>query len=109
MRVGYRMFLSLFTNWTVGLFNGYKQKENGLPNGLKYGTMGLATITTMFQTLGNFESVNTPRQKIATLFIIVPLLIGTNFCVGHHMGKTIRYLADNKGDPSKDGIRINLL
>lgn len=104
--------LSLFTNWAVGLINGYKQKENGLPNGIKYGTMGLTTAIGMFKGLGNFDVPNlshiTAGQKLFGLFVGVPLVIGANFCVGHHMGKAIRWAEDdsNKG---KSGIRINLL
>lgn len=30
------MSLSLFTNWAVGLINGYKQTDGGLPNNIKY-------------------------------------------------------------------------
>jgi hypothetical protein len=106
------MSLSLFTNWAVGLINGYKQKENGLPNGIKYGTIGVTTGVAMLRTLANFDTPNiikmTSGQKMAGLFIGVPLLMGTNFCVGHHMGKAIRWAEDDPR-PSKNGVRIQLL
>ncbi len=103
---------SLFSNWAVGLINGYKQKENGLPNDIKYGTMGVTTITTMMRTLANFDRPEVIRatsgQKIAGLFIGVPLLMATNFCVGHHLGKAIRW-AEDEPRSGKNGVRIQLL
>jgi len=111
------MSLSLFTNWAVGLINGYKQKENGLPNGIKYGTMGITTSVAMFKTLANWDtpsaknllsSTITPGQKLFGLFVGVPLVMGMNFCVGHHMGKAIRFAEDDER-PSKNGVRIQLL
>lgn len=111
------MSFTLFTNWAVGVINGYKQKENGLPNNIKYGTIGLSTFMTMFKTLGYLDtSVNkkfisattTPGQKLAGLFIGIPLIMGTNFCVGHHMGKAIRYAEDDSRS-SKNGVRIKLI
>lgn len=114
------MSLSLFTNWAVGLINGYKQKENGLPNGIKYGTMGITTSVEIIKKLGtlgiwdtpsakNLLSVTTtPGQKLLGLFIGVPLGIGINFCLGHHMGKAIRFAEDDER-PSKNGVKIQLL
>jgi hypothetical protein len=111
------MSLSLFTNWAVGLINGYKQKENGLPNGIKYGTMGITTSVAMIKTLGNWDTPSaknmmsatiTPGQKLFGLFIGVPLVMGMNFCVGHHMGKAIRF-AEDDDRPGKNGVKIQLL
>ena len=113
------MSLSLFTNWAVGLINGYKQKENGLPNGIKYGTMGITTSVAMIKTLANLDTPTkvtnnfisaapTPGQKLFGLFIGVPIVMGMNFCVGHHMGKAIRWAEDDSN--KRDGrIKINLL
>ena len=50
----------------------------------------------------------TSGQKLAGLFIGVPLVMGMNFCVGHHMGKAIRYAEDDER-PGKNGVRIQLL
>jgi hypothetical protein len=111
------MSLSLFTNWAVGLINGYKQKENGLPNGIKYGTMGITTSVAMFKTLGSWDTPSaknllsttiTPGQKLFGLFIGVPLVMGMNFCVGHHMGKAIRFAEDDP-KPSSEKVKIQLL
>ena len=106
------MSLSLFTNWAVGVINGYKQKENALPNGIKYGTIGVTTTVAMIKTLADFDTPNiikmTSGQKLAGLFIGVPLVMGMNFCVGHHMGKAIRYAEDDER-PGKNGVRIQLL
>lgn len=111
------MSLSIFTNWAVGLINGYKQKENGLPNNIKYGTLGITTTVAMFKTMGNWDTPLakdmisasiTPGQKLAGLFIGVPLLMGMNFCVGHHMGKAIRW-AEDEPKSGKNGIKIQLL
>lgn len=103
------MNLSLFTNWTVGVINGYKQKENGLPNGIKYGTMGITTSVAMFKTLANWgtptakllSATVTPGQKLFGLFIGVPLVMCMNFYVGHHMGKAIRFTEDDSKSPVK--------
>jgi hypothetical protein len=102
---------SLFTNWSVGVLNGFKQKENGLPNGIKYGTMGVTTFAAMIKVLANFDTPSlvkaTSGQKMAGLFIGVPMLMATNFCVGHHFGKALRYSGE---DPSSDkGVKIHLL
>jgi hypothetical protein len=108
------MSLSIFTNWAVGLINGYKQKENGIPNGIKYGTMGITTSVVMIKTLAEFDSPTivrvgaTPGQKLFSLFIGVPLVMGMNFCVGHHMGKAIRW-AEDDSKSNKGGVRIQLL
>ena len=111
------MSLSIFTTWAVGLINGYKQQENGVPNGIKYGTMGITTSIAMLKTLANFDtpasknllsSTITPGQKLFGLFVGVPLVMGMNFCVGHHMGKAIRF-AEDDDRPSKNGVKIQLL
>jgi hypothetical protein len=103
---------SLFTNWAVGVLNGYKQKENGLPNSIKYGTMGVTTAVAMIKTLGNFDAPNVVRatggQKLAGLFIAVPILMSTNFCVGHHLGKAVRY-AEDDGSSKGTKVRLQLL
>jgi hypothetical protein len=107
------MSLYLFTNWAVGLINGYKQKDNGLPNNIKYGTISVTTFSAILKVLVNLDSPlflkATSGQKMAGLFISVPIIMATmatNFCVGHHMGKAIRWTED---DPRSDnGVRIQL-
>ncbi len=104
------MGLSLFANWAVGLINGYKQKDNGLPNSIKYGSMGVTTSILMLNTLGSWDMpvakkyislTVTPGQKLAGLFIGVALIVGMNFCAGHHMGKAIRWAEDDSKAPVK--------
>ena len=103
---------SLFTNWAVGVLNGYKQKENGLPNGIKYGTMGVTTFASMIRVIGNFGTppitTYTAGQKMAGLFIAVPIVMATNFCVGHHLGKAVRY-AEDDGSAKGTKVRLQLL
>jgi hypothetical protein len=102
----------MFTNWTVGLLNGYKQKENGLPNDIKYGTMGLTTFAGILKVLGNFDkytnTARTPGQLASALLLGVSLAIGANFCLGHHMGKAIRYVEDQPRS-NKGNVKITLL
>jgi hypothetical protein len=95
--------LSLITNWAVGIINGYKQKENGLPNGIKYGTIGVTSVATMMRALANIPSIPkiTPGQSMAGIFIGVPFIIGTNFCVGNYLGKALRYAEDDQRGPVK--------
>ena len=50
----------------------------------------------------------TPGQKLAGLFIGVPIVMATNFCVGHHMGKAVRW-AEDEPRSGKSGIRLQLL
>jgi hypothetical protein len=89
------MSLSIFTNWAVGAINGYKQKENGLPNGIKYGTLGLSTLVGTIKVLGSeFSPSVRPAHRLAGIFIGVPVLVGTTFCLGHHLGKAVRYAED---------------
>ncbi len=108
------MSLSLITNWAVGLINGYKQQENGLSNSIKYGTMGLTSASCIFKVLGEVD-INTINRlslgsKLIGVFIITPLLVGTNFCIGHHLGKAIRYTDyDFKQDKNKNNIKLQLL
>ncbi len=95
------MSLSLFTNWTVGVLNGYMQKDGGLPRGISYGTMGVTTFTMMIRMFGNLDETNvnlSPRQKFVGMCIAAPLIIATNFCVGHHLGKAISYVKDKNSN-----------
>lgn len=97
------MSLSIFTNWTTGILNGYSFKENGLPKGIIYGTLGVTTFANMVKVLANF---NTPEikyysagNKLASLFIGVPIMMGTSFCIGNFLGKAVRHVKDIPSDP----------
>ena len=91
-------FLSFFANWSVGVINGYKLKENGLPNGIKYGMMGTTTVASMLRVLLSMNLKGLPQaaiaQKLGLVCFGVPFVVATNFCVGHHFGKAIRNLDD---------------
>jgi hypothetical protein len=106
------MALVALTNWAAGLLNGYKYKENGLPNSIKYSTLGVTTFGGMIRVLGNFDSPNITRltagQKLGGLFIAVPIVMGTQFCMGHHIGKAIRWSEDEPRS-NKNGIKFQLL
>jgi hypothetical protein len=101
------MNIATITTWAVGLINGYKQKENGLPNQIIYGTMGAASIVNMMKVIG-VSTLKPPGILMGGLFIGVPLVVGTTFCVGHHFGKAIRW-AEDSSPLGKNQIRIKLL
>ena len=87
-----------FTSWCVGLINGYKHRENGLPNDIKYGTIGITSFMEGIKIMAKLDkpllAATTPMQKGFIFFILTPFIVSSNFCVGHHMGKAIRYGED---------------
>jgi hypothetical protein len=92
------MSLALFANWSVGVINGYKLKESGLPKDITYGTMGATIVAAWMRVLPTMNLRGLPQaaiaQKLAAFVIAAPLIVGTNFCVGHHLGKALRRLDD---------------
>lgn len=91
------VFLPVFSNWAVGSINGYKYKEGGLPNNMKYGTMGAFSVYALMNVVSNFDTPNirlSTGAKLGGLVIGVPLAVGLNFCFGHQLGKAVRYLKD---------------
>ena len=100
------MSLSLVTGWTVGAINGYK--EGGLPNSIKYSTMGLVSGATCINIVRN-QGINpkTPGQFLAALLLGPPLVSGSVFCLGHHLGKAIGY--SNESEDKRDRVSIKLL
>jgi hypothetical protein len=76
----------------VGILNGYASNEGGLPTNIKYGTMGLTTGVYSLKVLGD-ASVPTTRPVIlaTTLFMTVPALVGTTFCLGGYVGRAANY------------------
>jgi hypothetical protein len=67
----------------VGILNGYASKEGGLPTNIKYGTMGLTTGVYALKVLGDTSALTTrPVILATTLFVTVPALVGTTFCLG---------------------------
>lgn len=84
--------MSLFSTWIVGILNGYASKEGGLPTNIKYGSMGLTAGVYALKVLGD-ASARTTRPAIlaATLFVTVPALVGTTFCIGDHVGRAANH------------------
>lgn len=97
------MSLSIFTNWATGVLNGYSLKDNGLPKGIIYGTLGVTTFANMVKVLGSFNAPeikhHTAGNKLASLFIGVPIMMGTSFCIGNFFGKGIRHVKDISSEP----------
>jgi hypothetical protein len=72
----------------VGILNGYASKEGGLPTNIKYGTMGLTTGVYALKVLGDTSALTTrPVILATTLFVTVPALAGTTFCLGGYVGR----------------------
>lgn len=96
------MSLSLFSTWSVGALNGYKLKEDGLPNSIKYGTMALASGIHIVKGLGNLKTpIINPGISLFGLGVIVPFMVGTTFCVGNYVGKGVRYAEDSQSGSLK--------
>lgn len=93
------MSLSLITNGSVGFINGYNKKDNGVPNSIKYGIIGVTSVDGILKVLVNANIPDfiksSSRQNLARIFIGIPLIMGTNFCIGHHIGKAVYYV-ENK-------------
>jgi hypothetical protein len=100
--------LSLFTGWAVGAVNGYKYNEGGLSNSIKYGTMGLVGGTHIINIFRN-QSIKpaTPGQFLAAILIGPPLVSGSVFCLGHHLGKAVGYAEESEN--KKNHVSIKLL
>jgi hypothetical protein len=101
------MTISNFSVWFVGLMNGYKKEEDKLPNSIKYGTMGITTVINMIKFTGNIKPpITNPGSILAGLFIGVPLVTGSVFCLGNFLGKAVRY---SKTPDKEKGTTITLL
>lgn len=89
--------LSLFSNWGIGILNGYKYKEDGISNKIKYTAMSVSSL--LFGTRIIFEEniqKLSPKYLFTTFLIVAPLVIGSSFCVGTQFGKAIRDAEDNR-------------
>ena len=96
------MSLSLFSTWTVGALNGYKLKEDGLPNSIKYGTMALSTGVHIVKGFSNLKTpIVNPGANLFGLFVAIPVMIGATFCVGNYVGKGVRYVEDSRSGSLK--------
>ena len=87
-----------FSTWATGVLNGY-QKENPIPASYKYTIMSLTGTINIVKALGSQSiPIASPGILIPSLFIGVPLITGSVFCVGTMFGKTVRHLQDSKKD-----------
>jgi hypothetical protein len=84
------MKLIMFSNWAIGFLNG--RTKEGLPNDIKYGALGVTTFAGMMTALSHFDTSKLPiGSKLGGLFIGIPIVVGTQFCIGHHLGKATMY------------------
>ncbi len=94
------MNIPIYTTWIVGIINGYKIKNNGIPDSIKYGTLSLAAGVNIVNTYITTKVKVNPRYMGS--IIMIPIMIGANFCLGSHLGKAIQYVQYNPN-------RINIL
>ena len=91
------MSLSLFSNWGIGVLNGYKYKEDGISNKIKYTAMSVSSL--LFGTRiifeENIQKFPLKNTMFATFLFVAPLVIGSTFCIGTQFGKAIRDAEDN--------------
>ena len=101
------MSIANFSVWFIGLINGYKKDEDKLPNSIKYGAMGLTSVINMIKFTGTIKPpVTYPVSTLTGLFIGVPVITGSVFCLGNFLGKAIRY---SRTPDSEKGTTITLL
>jgi hypothetical protein len=101
------MTIPNFSVWFIGLMNGYKKEEDKLPNSIKYGAMGITTAINMIKFTGSIKPpITNPGSILASMFIGIPLVSGSVFCLGNFLGKAVRY----SSTPDKEkGTTITLL
>lgn len=90
--------IPVFTTLSVGVLNGYTKNEHGLPNKIKYGTLGITIFSATVKIIAKeiLEFGKCPIGRTLGICISTPILMGMHFCMGHHMGKAIRYIEDDK-------------
>ena len=94
-----------FTTWCIGVFNGNRRKEQGLPNSIVYSVLGTSTLIGMLRGLGNLDALPKPVKPVPVgVFVIVPMITGATYFLGDQMGQAIRYLEDQK-----KGVSIKLI
>jgi hypothetical protein len=101
------------TTWFTGLLNGIQKRnqgqgqEQGLPNSIIYSVMGTSTFISMIKATANLDvalKTVTPRQAMAGIFIVVPMITGATFFLGDQMGQALRYTEDQK-----KGVKFSLV
>ena len=101
------MTIPNFSVWFIGLMNGYKKDEDKLPNSIKYGAMGITSAINMIKFTGTIKPpITHPGSILASLFIGIPLVTGSVFCLGNFLGKAVRY---SKTPDNEKGTIITLL
>jgi hypothetical protein len=101
------MTIANYSVWFIGLMNGYKKDEDKLPNSIKYGSMGITSVINMIKYTGTIKPpITAPVSTLAAMFIGVPLVTGSVFCLGNFIGKAIRH---SKTPDSEKGVTITLL
>jgi len=86
------MSLSLISNWGIGILNGYKYKEGGIQNKIKYTAMSVSSVLLSLRTIQKLSQ----HQMLAAICIVTPLAIGSSFCMGTQFGKAFRDVEDGK-------------
>jgi hypothetical protein len=112
------MNICFFSTWAVGLMNGIitphkdattaaTATAQGLPTGFKYGTIGLVSGVGMANAIGNLTSAHLPLPRIQALGIFagIPLLVGSVFCTGHFVGKSVRYSLTDIGKQIYESVK----
>jgi hypothetical protein len=103
------MSLSLFSNWGIGVLNGFNYKEDGISSKIKYTAMSVSSVLFGLRAF-SVENIPklTPQQMLAVLFIGTPLAIGSSFCMGTQFGKALRDVEDRQSHgPGR--IKLKLL
>jgi hypothetical protein len=75
----------LTTTWGVGMINGYK--KDGIAPSIKYGTLGVSLIAAIANSTEIF--LKGSMKVSPNIFIRIPVLIGSVYCLGHHFGKAV--------------------
>ncbi len=79
----------------TGILNGYTKKEGGLSPVEKRTILGLSAIFGGVRGLSRLRTMNgqlgiTPGQGLAALFLGIPFVVGSSYCMGHHFGRALR-------------------
>lgn len=86
------MNLPIFATWAAGVLNGYQHKEGGIPTSNKYGILSISSALLIVTKIP--EPLPKPGVLIGGLVLGVPFAIGSSFCLGHLLGKSV-YHSDN--------------
>ena len=96
-----------FTTWCTGFLNGYKHKEQGLPDSIVYSLLGTSTALGMMKSIGIIDTMPKPIKPMPVLigfFVIVPAMTYATYFLGGQLGQAMRYVED-----LKEGVSIKLL